>query len=187
MWLQYPQESRLESTENSIGRFFLGPEYQLKDGDYRLQITGQAYYENPDHQLYDFKELYFNTRPGTWTMSVGHQIFNWSTFDLVPDFNYLNPQARLSPLVQTQLGAAALHIKYSQGPSTMEAVFIPIQRKPVLPHSSSRWWPRDVTDLKESLLKDREDLSEVRTPNAPTYQILGFEELDDALCLALKE
>ncbi len=94
--------------------------------------------------FWDFPEGYVQWQNLPWTVQAGMNVFNWGDTDVFNPLDVVNARRYFDPLRSEKLGAPALVVKRDFTDFFVEAVYIPKQRKTLLPGENSRWLPRDV-------------------------------------------
>lgn len=116
---------------------------------YQFQFTGLAHYDpwnksKSEQYWFDAPEAYFQWKPDAlFRLQAGWNTFRWGVTDGFNPLDVVNARRYANPLSAEKLGAFSLALNSSFGDSVAELIYIPIQRKSILPGAESRWLPRE--------------------------------------------
>lgn len=142
----------------------------------RPQLFNPSDAVDNNEQLYgDLREGYLQLRFRPFTLTLGNQIISWGVSDGFSPIDVVNPRRYVSPLNSDKIGTPAATLGVIQGDFDLDLIFIPVQRRSVMPGEDSRWLPRSFY-VSRSL-----EGFQLRLPKNLQYYYLKHEELDDAL------
>jgi hypothetical protein len=130
---------------------------------------------NSEQTFLDLREAYMQFRFRPFTLTMGNQIFSWGVTDGFSPTDVVNSRRLVSPLSSEKIGAPAATISWIQGDFDLELLYIPLQRRSILPGEDSRWLPRSFyvsRSFENTVLK---------LPNNVRYYYLRPETIDSAL------
>jgi hypothetical protein len=94
--------------------------------------------------FWDMQEGFLQLQSLPWTVQLGMNVFAWGDTDVFNPLDVVNARRYFDPFRSEKLGAPAVMVKRDFRNFFAEAVYIPKQRKTLLPGENSRWMPRDV-------------------------------------------
>ncbi len=121
-----------------------------------------------------YGQLRFSWDGGSYTTQFGWNTFTWGVTDGFNPVDVVNARRYHDPLRSEKLGALSWTNKLDFGFLLLEGIWIPTQRKSVLPASNSRWLPREIE--RDTVI----DNTLFRVANNHTFYFRDHEELDDA-------
>lgn len=134
-----------------------------------------------DEKLYwDVQEGYFQWQNLPWTIQLGLNVFNWGDTDVFNPLDVVNARRFYDPMRSEKLGAPALVIKRDFENFFVEGVYIPKQRKTLVPGENSRWLPRDIYRVR-SLPIQPGMAARIILPSNIRYTYADELEVDNAL------
>lgn len=185
--IYYPQE--VKDTNNFSNLFRLNTSFKFKYNKWlqlnvlhagSIDTSGRS---NEEKYFSDLKEGYADIRfSSDLSLQLGNQIFNWGITDGITPTNVINAQRFIDPINTDKLGATSAVLQWSPEPFIIELIYIPWQKKSILPGTESRWLPRSKLETR-SLNASVSGFDDVVLvfPDYLTYTYLSDEELDDAL------
>lgn len=155
-------------------KFVLLPTLDYDPTAKKARLTQLNQVSNSERLYFDLREAYLQFRLRPFSLSLGNQIFNWGVSDGFSPADLVNSRRYVSPLSTEKLGAPAATLSWIQGNFDLELIFIPQQRRSILPGEDSRWLPRSVY-VARSFEGVRLEL-----PSSLQYHYVTHEILDDA-------
>lgn len=133
--------------------------------------------------FWDAQEGYLQYSSLPWTIQAGMNVFNWGDTDVFNPLDVVNARRFFDPLRSEKLGAPALVVKRDFDAFFVEAVYIPVQRKTLVPGADSRWMPRDIYRVRSisGIVGGRERAARIILPSNLQFRYLDDVEVDDAL------
>ena len=92
-----------------------------------------------------YAQLRLPWESGSFTGQLGMNTFAWGATDGFNPVDVVNPRRYHDPVNSEKLGVFSAAGKLDFGALLLEGIWIPKQRKSVLPASNSRWLPREVS------------------------------------------
>jgi len=148
----------------------------------RVQPLVQWDPDNPsknERYYQDLQEGYLQLQSLPWTLQAGYNTQTWGDTDVFNPLDVVNARRFFDPFRSEKMGAATLLAKYEWEKVFLEALWIPEQRKTLVPGSNSRWLPRDV--YKSRSFQESTTVGELILPNDLTYDYQAAIEQDRAL------
>lgn len=142
--------SMIHGELNAVGKFnknvklVVQPVVEYDPTAKKAALTQPKQVSNSEQFFYDFREANLQIRARPFTITLGNQIFNWGVMDGFSPTDMVNAKRLVSPLNSDKLGAPAATVGWNLGDFNLEALYIPIQRRTILPGEDSRWLPRSV-------------------------------------------
>lgn len=136
-------------------------------------LTNPESQHSPEKLYGDVPEAFFEWRKRSTKIRLGMNTVNWSVVDISSPSDQINMTALMHPLRITKRGAPMLEFQKGSEELGIHVVYIPRQRRPVLPSEDSRWLPR-------SLLLNVPGFSEIVLPDTLEYKFQDELELDHA-------
>lgn len=129
---------------------------------------------------WDFPEAYFQWQALPWTVQVGMNVYNWGDTDVFNPLDVVNARRYFDPFRSEKRGAPAISVKKDFEKFFVEGIYLPVQRKTLLPGENSRWLPRDVYrsrsfDVQQGLQ------AKILLPSVVTYHYMAADERENAL------
>lgn len=152
-----------------------------KSRAYQFQFSGLAHYDpwnksKSEQHWFDAPEAYFQWKPDALLrLQAGWNTFRWGVTDGFNPLDVVNARRYANPLSAEKLGAFSLALNSSFGESSAEMIYIPVQRKSILPGAESRWLPREF--LQNQSINGTYFL----IPNHLNYYFKTDQELNNAL------
>lgn len=137
--------------------------------------------------FWDIQEGYLQYQALPWTVQVGNNIFTWGDTDVFNPLDVVNQRRYFDPFQSEKLGAPALMVKREFETFFVEAIYIPKQRKTLLPGEQSRWLPRDVYKSRSYRVPivaggvTKTYNTTLNLPSVVNYHYMKPEERDNAL------
>ncbi|MCO5142170.1 MAG: hypothetical protein M9962_03670 [Oligoflexia bacterium] len=132
-----------------------------------------------ERYFFDPQEAYFQYQSLPWTVQLGFNVHTWGDTDVFNPLDVVNPRRYFDPFRSEKLGSPGLLVKREFEKLFIELLYIPVQRKTLLPGEKSRWMPRDV--YKSRSVGTSFGSGRIILPTNMNYQYLDSLELDDAL------
>lgn len=130
--------------------------------------------EEMPEQLYgDVQEGFFEYKMKSLRLRLGINTINWGVVDLASPSDVVNSQAFFHPLRTIKRGAPMVEFDWDKEAFGLHAIYIPVQRKGVLPSTDSRWLPRTL------LLNTNTEFGRVHLPDVLEYQYEDDEVLEN--------
>jgi hypothetical protein len=98
----------------------------------------------PEKLYFDLPEAFIEKKIRKFKFRAGMDTLNWGVVDVSSPSDTVNTSALFQPLRTLKRGAPMLEASYDREAFSVDAVYIPVQRRPVLPAEDSRWLPRKV-------------------------------------------
>jgi hypothetical protein len=133
-----------------------------------------------DRYWFDVPEGYVQFQANGWTFQAGYNVFTWGVTDGFNPLDVVSAQRYQDPLNSKKLGAPSLLVKKDLTGLNVEAIYIPWQRKSVLPGTQSRWLPRTVASTI-GLAGSQGQLATLNLPPNLDYYYYPDQERDHAL------
>jgi hypothetical protein len=130
--------------------------------------------------FWDMQEGYLQWQNLPWTVQLGMNVFNWGDTDVFNPLDVVNARRYFDPMRSEKLGAPALVIKRDFENFFVEGVYIPKQRKTLVPGENSRWLPRNVYRVR-SLPIQPGMAARIVLPSNIRYTYADELEVDNAL------
>jgi hypothetical protein len=127
---------------------------------------------------WDFPEGFVQWQGLPWTIQLGMNTFTWGDTDIFNPLDVVNARRFFDPFRSEKMGAPSLTVKRDFESFFIEAVYIPEQRKTLLPGENSRWLPREVFKLKTFGSSGE---TRLLLPTNLRYRFLPDLEVDNAL------
>jgi hypothetical protein len=176
---EVPDTNRVLGTE----RFALDSNF--KHGrDWRIKVhpllqADPFNYSATERYWAEIPEAYVQLQDNGWRIQAGYNTFNWGVTDVYNPLDVLNARRLQDPLRQDKLGAPSLSVKKDVDNVSFEAVYIPLQRKSILPGEQSRWLPRQV--FTTTAIGNGTDTAILNLPPHLQYHFDPDRERDSAL------
>jgi hypothetical protein len=128
----------------------------------------------------DLPEGYFQIKDSlsdstTFTTQVGFNTFTWGVTDGFNPVDVVSARRYSDPIRSEKLGAFSLAGKLDFDGLLFEGIYIPVQRRSILPGDKSRWLPREIGG---DVVKGT---TTFHPPRQPEYQYAPYYEYDAAL------
>lgn len=127
----------------------------------------------------DLPAGYVQVQDQDLTLSVGFNTVQWGVTDGYNPLDVVNARRLQDPLNSEKLGAFSVQAKKSFGDLVFEGIYIPWQRKSILPGESSRWLPREV--FTTATFTRGSEAATLNLPHDLNYSYGGDSERDRAL------
>lgn len=112
---------------------------------------------------------------GSFTGQLGMNTFTWGATDGFNPVDVVNPRRYHDPVNSEKMGVLSAAGKLDFGSLLLEGIWIPKQRRSVLPASRSRWLPREVS--RDTVIEN----TLFRVANDHTFYFRDHLEHDNAL------
>lgn len=133
-----------------------------------------------NEQFYrDLQEGYAQLQVSHFTTQVGFNSFNWGDSDVFNPLDVVNPRRYFDPFRPEKIGVGAALLKYDMDKIFVEAIYIPKQRKTLLPGEQSRWLPREFYRNKN--IETSFGKGAISIPSNLQYHYVNPKEIDGAL------
>lgn len=112
---------------------------------------------------------------------IGFNTFTWGVTDVYNPLDIVSARRLEDPLNSEKLGAPsiALHTELMGGAVSLQGIYIPFQRKSILPGINSRWLPRVPFQAQTGLFNGQP--ATLLPPPTLDYNYLDDQQLDHAL------
>lgn len=140
-----------------------------------LGMSNLATSDAPEKAYFDVPEAFVEKKMRKFKFRAGMDTINWGVVDVSSPSDTVNTTAMFHPLRPIKQGAPMLEASWDRESVAFDAVYIPIQRRPLLPSEDSRWLPRKV------LLNVVAEGQEVVLPETLTYHFDTPEDLKNSL------
>lgn len=143
-------------------------------------------YSPSERYWFDVPNGYFQILSSGFTIQVGYNTFNWGVTDGFNPLDVVSARRYQDPFAPDKLGAPSISVKKEMGKFSIEGLFIPFQRKSILPGVNSRWLPRQVFSTNSftvpaSFPGGGSGSALIYLPNDLSYSFQSDEEVDRAL------
>jgi len=105
-------------------------------------LTNPESEHSPEKLYGDVPEAFFEWKPSALRVRFGLNTINWGVTDLASPSDVVNPSAFFHPLRTIKRGSPMIELDYNKEVIGVHAVYIPRQRRGLLPSEDSRWLPR---------------------------------------------
>ncbi|MBX3021269.1 MAG: hypothetical protein KF799_06275 [Bdellovibrionales bacterium] len=129
----------------------------------------------PEKLYADLPEALLEWKIGDFKLRGGMNTLSWGIVDTSSPSDVTNTQVLFHPLRTFKQGAPMVEATYGQESFGIHALYIPWQRRPLLPSEDSRWLPRRF------LLNTVEGHTRVNLPTLSVYKYDPAETLNEAL------
>jgi hypothetical protein len=143
------------------------------------QVDQQNVSQN-ERFYWDFPEAYLQYQSLPWTFQAGLNVFQWGDTDVFNPLDVVNPRRYFDPLRSEKIGTPALVVKRDFKKFFVEAIYMPVQRRTLLPGEDSRWLPRDIFRTR-SVGTGEYGTWRVLLPKNLRYRYQQHIEIDDPL------
>lgn len=181
--LYYPQQiSATQGHEERLSvRAPMGLRYKK---NWRARVTPLAEFSpgnsSPTERDYlEMQEAYLQWQSLPVTVLAGLNTVSWGATDVFNPLDVINQHIYYDPLQSEKRGAPMLMIKTDFSPLQFEAIYIPKERRTLLPGVKSRWLPRDV--YKTRSLGTSFGPVRLNLPSTMDYSYSEDKTLDHAL------
>ncbi|MGZ3693294.1 MAG: hypothetical protein ACXWQO_03760 [Bdellovibrionota bacterium] len=130
--------------------------------------------------FWDVQEGYLQFQSLPWTFQVGMNVFSWGDTDVFNPLDVVNQRRYFDPMQSEKLGAPTVLVKREFEKFFIEALYIPKQRKTLLPGEKSRWLPRDVYNSRSFSVLGYHAILNLPASGV-NYRYQAPEERDNAL------
>jgi hypothetical protein len=181
--MQYLQP--VPQTNYILETFRFSGEFALKHGDdlrFKLSPLVQADPLNDslsERYWFEVPEGDVQYKNDGWIFQLGVNTFSWGVTDGYNPLDVVSARRYQDPLKQDKLSAPSLSVKKDVGKFTFEGIYIPLQRKSILPGVQSRWLPRQV--LTTTSIGDGTESAQLNLPSQLQYHYNPDQERDQAL------
>ncbi len=159
--------------------FELNQKYRLSRmwrTQWRLLALGNLAANGPPEKFYaDLPEAFIEFKKSDFKFRAGSNTVNWGMVDVMSPMDTVNTTAMFHPLRTLKQGAPMVEMQMGPEAFNLDLIYIPWQRRPLLPAKNSRWLPRKV------LLNTDPGKLRVALPNHVEYKYDSPETLDHAL------
>ena len=107
-----------------------------------------------DRYWIDAPEAYFQWKPNfsdtvAYDLQMGLNTVTWGVTDAFNPLDIVNPNRYTDPLNPQKIGSPSIIFHINHPVLSIEGIYIPVQRKSVLPGVNSRWLPRDSFESRQ--------------------------------------
>lgn len=110
---------------------------------------------------------------------VGFNTFTWGVTDVYNPLDIVSARRWEDPLNSEKLGAPSVSFHTEIAGVSIQGIYIPFQRKSILPGDNSRWLPRTPFQAQTGLFEGQ--VATVLPPPTLDYQYLDDQTLNNAL------
>lgn len=156
----------------------------LKKDKFRVKFTPYFQWDpmNPSQKeknYWDVQEGYVQYQKLPWTLQAGLNTVQWGDTDVFNPLDVVNPRRYSDPFRSEKISSPIVLVKKDFENFFIEGIYIPVQRKTVLPGTNSRWLPRDFfTSRSFSALGAN---GKITLPSNLRYSYSASRELNNAL------
>ena len=159
--------------------FDLGQKHRLSRTwrtQWRVLALGNLAADGPPENLYaDLPEAFVEWKQPDVRVRLGLNTLNWGVVDIMSPSDTVNTSAMFHPLRSFKQGAPMLETVLGPEAFNLDLIYIPVQRRPLLPSKNSRWLPRKfLLNVDPAILR-------VALPKTIEYGYSRPETLDHAL------
>ena len=181
--IYYPQPVGPTNQLLEIGR--LSFDSTVKHGkEFRIKFTptfqaDPLNYSASERYWSELPESYLQFQSSGFNIQAGYNTFTWGVTDGYNPLDVVSARRYQDPLRQEKLGAPSLSVKKDLENVSFEAIYIPLQRKSILPGDHSRWLPRQV--LTTTSIGNGTQTATLNLPPQLDYQYREEQVRDHAL------
>lgn len=125
----------------------------------------------PEKLYGDLREAFVQYKKKSVDFRLGMDTVNWGVVDVMSPMDVVNTSAFFHPLRTYRRGAAMVEAKIEKESWGLHALYIPRQRRPLMPSSDSRWLPRKF------FINAQADGEVVELPEFLDYEYISDTEL----------
>lgn len=140
-------------------------------------LTNTASKYPPENFYGDIPELYLEKKWGESKWRIGLNTVNWAVVDVNSPSDTVNTIAMFHPLRQMKEGAPMVEGLIGPEAFNLDLIYIPVQRRPLLPSKDSRWLPRDFLVNVPSY----QGISKIDIPQRLDYEFNHAQDLSGSL------
>lgn len=130
--------------------------------------------DSPEKAYWDIPEAFVEIKASSATrVRFGMNTVNWGVTDLSSPSDVVNPSAFFHPMRIVKRGSPMVELDYDKEVIGVHALYIPRQRRSVLPSDDSRWLPRQF------LVNVTTEAGTIDVPKFLEYDIEGDEIMDN--------
>ena len=148
---------------------------------FKIAPVGQADLWNNstrERSWVDLPEGYGQIQKGPFTLQAGYNNFTWGATDIFNPLDVVSARRFFDPLRASKLGAPAISLKTDVAVLSLDLIYIPKQRKSILPGENSRWLPREVIHTQNFATLNGP--ATILVPDNLVYSYSADKELDHA-------
>lgn len=127
----------------------------------------------------DPQEAYLQWQKLPWTLQAGWNVHTWGDTDVFNPLDVVNQRNYWDPMKSEKLGSPTLLVKHDFESFFVEGLYIPRQRRSMLPGEKSRWMPQNV--YRSRSVGTDYGPGRIVLPARINYQYLAPLELNSAL------
>ncbi|NUM88175.1 MAG: hypothetical protein HUU37_03135 [Bdellovibrionales bacterium] len=127
----------------------------------------------------DPQEAYLQWQGLPWTVQLGWNLHAWGDTDVFNPLDVVNQRNFWDPLRSEKLGSPTILVKHDFESFFVEGLYVPKQRRSMLPGEKSRWMPQNV--YRSRSVGTGFGPGRIVLPSLIRYQYLDPVELDSAL------
>ena len=136
--------------------------------------------DSPNERYWaELPEAYLQYQDNGFRIQAGYNTFSWGVSDGYNPLDVVSARRYQDPLNQEKLGAPSLSMKKDFDNVSFELIYIPVQRKSILPGVNSRWLPREV--LTTTSIGNGTQSATLNLPPQLAYQYREDQVRDRAL------
>ena len=128
---------------------------------------------------FDVPAGYVQYQASGFTLQLGMNTYTWGVTDGYNPLDVVSAKRYQDPLKADKLGAPSAYVKKEFGKFSVEGIYIPFQRRSILPGENSRWLPREV--LSTTSIGSGTQSATLYLPPNLDYSYLQYQERDRAL------
>jgi hypothetical protein len=128
-----------------------------------------------DQFVFDINEMNSDWTLGDFELKTGINQIAWGVTDVFNPLDVASARRYTDLLSSDKRGVPSVDLSWEKGAYRIEALYVPVQEKSILPGAKSRWLPRGITYSREA-----ESARLILAPNFE-YDYADDRELDDAL------
>jgi len=150
----------------------------------KFKFTPEAQWDpsNPsvrEKSYWDVTEGYAQAQFRPVTLQAGMNVFTWGATDIANPLDIVSPRRFFDPLNSPKLGTPSLALKVDGSPISFEALYIPVQRKSILPGEQSRWLPRQM--IRNRSVSTDDGPASILLPDPIVYSYADDQDIQAAL------
>ena len=130
--------------------------------------------DNGEQLFFDAPEFNYQYRSYPLRVRLGLNKYRFGVMDGYSPLNTFNASQFFDPLQPRKLGVPSIDVQFESGDARIDLVYMPIQRKGIMPGADSRWLPRNVA-------LNITGYSRIELPKVTNYSYTADVELDQAL------
>lgn len=127
---------------------------------------------------WDAQEGYLQIQSLPWTLQLGYNVVQWGDTDVFNPLDVVNPRRYFDPFRSEKISSPMILAKRDFENFMVEALWIPTQRKTLLPGEKSRWLPRDF--YRDKNLVSVYGTARVKLPTNMNYHFVEPVDMDNA-------